>query len=327
MPVSDPDRKQVRSASFDHLFERVLDLHAGDPEAIPVITGPTASGKSNMAMKLALALGGEIVSVDAMQVYRGFDIGTAKPTREEQLAVPHHMIDCLDACEAVSVAVFTEQVSDLLEDLVGQNKKPILCGGSVQYISALLDGLIFTGADPDPELREKIAARVDREGLDASWVRMRELDPQAASSISPLDRRRIIRFFELVEQTGKTKSALNRASRRAGPRFRYLPFWLDWTPRQALYQAIDHRVDTMYRTGLTKEVADLMTAYPDFEQCPAFRGIGYRQTVAFLQGQISESEAREEVARATRRYAKRQQTWLRRRKDLYLLLLDRQIAE
>ncbi len=326
MPETKLQAGLYRSSFFDELFERLLSLVLQNPSAIPVITGPTAAGKSRMALKLAAKTSGEIVSVDAMQVYRGFDIGTAKPSREDRAAIPHHLLDILDPCEEISVAALTERAVKLLQSLLEAQKKPILCGGSVQYVSALLDGIRFSAPKPDPGLRSRIAKQVDERGLEASWQRMRQMDPQAAASVNPADRRRIIRFFELLQQTGMTKTALNEMSRASGPPFPFLPVWLDLSPRQALYDLIDRRVDAMYEAGLLGEVRGLMEQYPRYRECPAFRGIGYRQAVSLLEGEVSERESRELTARATRRYAKRQQTWLRQRKDLTILLLEQKPA-
>lgn len=322
MAEKGPQASLYRSDSLEELFDRLLSRVLEDASAIPVITGPTAVGKSKLAMRLALETGGEIVSADAMQVYRGFDIGTAKPAPEDRLTVPHHMLDILDPCEGISVATYVEEASGLLESLMEEQRRPILCGGSVQYLSALLDGLKFVGSKPDPALRKRLARQVDDRGLEASWELIRQIDPGSAEAIAPADRRRIIRFFELHQQTGMTKTALNEASRAGGPRFRFLPFWLDMAPRQMLYDRIDRRARAMFEDGLLDEVRDLMGRYPDYENCPAFRGIGYREAVLFLKGEISATECCEFTARSTRRYAKRQQTWLRKRKDLNILLLD-----
>lgn len=307
---------------MDELFGRLLTRVLKNKSALPVITGPTAAGKSRMAMRLALEAGGEIVSVDAMQVYRGFDIGTAKPSPRDRELVPHHLLDILDACEGISVASYTARARDLLDSLLEEGKRPILCGGSVQYMAALLDGLEFASPAPDPDLRSRIARQVDDRGLEASWAQIHQIDREAAEAIAPADRRRIIRFFELLSQTGKTKTELNLASRQAGPGYRFLAFWLDLSPRQRLYDLIDRRVDEMFEAGLTEEVRGLMDRYPAYRDCPAFRGIGYRETVSYLEGEMEAPECRELIARATRRYAKRQQTWLRKRKDLTHLVLD-----
>lgn len=308
------------SRDMDRLFDRLLEEMTGHEEAIPVITGPTATGKSSMALRLALALGGEIISCDAMQVYRGFDIGTAKATKEDQEKVRHHMLDILDPCQAITVASYVKEASRLIRDLLDRGIRPVICGGSVQYISALLDGLDFAHVSPDPELREELTRKIRQRGLEASWEQVRDLDPQAAEKIAPTDLRRISRFFELYQQTGLTKTELNQRSRMKGPDFDFKGFWLDWTPREKLYQAIHDRLDRMWEEGLIDEVEGLMQAYPDYADCPAFRGIGYRETVSLLEGLLDEKEARESVARSTRRYAKRQQTWLRGRKDLFRLL-------
>ena len=308
--------------TLDPLYDQLLARVREEPGSIPVITGPTATGKSRLVLRLAREWGGEIISCDAMQVYRGFDIGTAKPTKEDQESIPHHMLDILDPCQSISVASYSEQVHDLLDGLLVAGKKPVICGGSVQYISALLDGLEFAKAKPDPALRDRIDREIESRGLAASWERIRQLDPRAAESIDPADRRRIGRFFEILELTGKTKTEINQLSKIRGPRFPFQAFWLDWQPRQALYQAIDERAAAMFRQGLVEEVAALMDRHPDYPDCPAFRGIGYKETVLFLEGGCSKEEALVRVAQATRRYAKRQQTWLRRRGDLYPLIRE-----
>ena len=323
MPTTRKEAILCQSDSMDVLFNALLERVESHKASIPVITGPTGSGKSNLAMMLAERIKGEIVSCDAMQVYRGFDIGTAKPTIEDQQAIPHHMIDILDPCEAMSVASYVNEVTDLLKRLLEDRKRPILCGGSVQYISALLDGLRFIGDSPDATLREAVALEVEEKGLDASWKAIERLDPKSAEVIAPTDRTRIVRFFEMYRQTGLLKSEINLRSREGEVPFNYLPFWLDWTPRAALYGAINARVDRMFEAGLVGEVKHLSEGVPRVEQCPAFRGIGYKEVLGHLDGQYSEDKARENIAQSTRRYAKRQQTWLRKRKDLQILLFHR----
>jgi tRNA dimethylallyltransferase len=323
MPDSRSDTQIFQSPSADALFATLCDRVQASEQAIPVITGPTAAGKSALAIKLAQAIGGEIVSCDAMQVYQGFDIGTAKPTPEDLMMIPHHMIDILDPCDSISVASFVDDVTQLLTSLLAQGKYPILCGGSVQYVSALLDGLQFFEAQPDSCLRETVAREIDAKGVQESWEILEQLDPEAAIRIAPTDRRRICRFFELYHQTGMTKTEHNRRSREQGPQFAFKTFWIDLTPRSSLYERIDRRVEQMYDEGLTEETRLLMEQYPQYNDCPAFRGIGYRECVQLVQGVITEQEARIMTARSTRRYAKRQQTWLRRRDDLFVLLLDR----
>ncbi len=326
MPTTKDDAIICRSESFDVLFECLLDRVQKNEHCIPVITGPTGSGKSRLALMLAEAINGEIVSADAMQLYRGFDIGTAKATKEEQRRVPHHMIDCFDACETVSVARYVSDVLPLLRHLLEQNKRPIICGGSVQYVSALLDGISFIDIPPDVQLRAAIAREVDTLGLAKSWENILSLDPTAAHAIAPTDRKRIIRFFEIYRQTGLTKSEINRRSREQAPPFSYLPFWLDWTPRAALYEAINERVDRMFNEGLVAEVQQLTLAHPRVEDGPAFLGIGYKEILPHLAGELTAIEAKDSIAQSTRRYAKRQQTWLRKRENLDILLFERKIS-
>ena len=311
-----------RSSSFLEIEEKLFELVNRRPAAIPVITGPTATGKSTLAFRLAHEIKGEIVNCDAMQIYRGFDIGTAKPSLQQRQEIPHHLFDCRDACESYSVAMYVEEATSLLGDLSSQNRKPIVCGGSVQYVSALLDGLEFHGHQPDRALRESIRREIDVRGIYESWKLIDTLDPEAASAIAPVDKRRIARFFELYRQTGLTKSELNRRSRERGPQFDFIPIHLDWHPRTALYEQINARVLAMYNAGLLNETRNLMEAYPSYHDCPAFRGIGYKEAVMHLEGNLTETEARELTAQSTRRYAKRQQTWLRRRNDLFLFLFE-----
>jgi len=310
------------SSSFRELEDKLLEVVSAKPEAIPVITGPTATGKSTMAFHLAQKINGEIVNGDAMQIYRGFDIGTAKPSLEQRREIPHHLFDTRDACESYSVAMYVEEATKLLHDLKAQNKRPIVCGGSVQYVCALLDGLEFHGHRPDRELRERINREVTERGVRESWDLIEKIDPEAASSIAPVDKRRIARFFELYSQTGLTKTELNRRSRLRGSRFNFVSFHLDWRPRTALYERINARAETMYESGIVSETHALMREHPNYGTCPAFRGIGYRETVMYLEGKMTENEALELTAQSTRRYAKRQQTWLRRRNDLIRLLYE-----
>lgn len=323
MPTTRKEAILCQSDSMDVLFNALLERVESHKASIPVITGPTGSGKSHLAMMLAERIKGEIVSCDAMQVYRGFDIGTAKPTKEDQRVIPHHMIDILDPCETMSVASYVSEVTDLLHRLLKDHKRPILCGGSVQYVSALLDGLRFIGDPPDAALREEVAMAVEEKGLEASWKAIERLDPKSAAVIAPTDRTRMVRFFEIYRQTGLLKSEINLRSREGEAPFNYLPFWLDWTPRAALYGAINDRVDRMFQAGLVSEVKKLSDKVPHMSECPAFRGIGYKEVLGHLEGQYSEVEARHRIAQSTRRYAKRQQTWLRKRKDLQILLIHR----
>lgn len=320
MPAGVPSGMRYEADSFSALHEFLKGKLEEDRVSIPVITGPTASGKSAMAMQIAEELDAEMISCDAMQVYRGFDIGSAKASKEDQKRILHHMLDILDPCETISVAAFTEEVTRLIGDIQKRGRRPLICGGSVQYISALLDGLVFADAPPDPDLRREIQDEIEERGLFESWQEIERLDPEAAGRIAQSDIRRISRFFELYRQTGKTKSQLNELSRREGPQYPFSAFWLDWTPRQALYDRINQRVNVMYEAGLLDELRGLLAEHPDPDACPAFRGIGYREALAHVRGFLTEEEARLETAQATRRYAKRQQTWLRRREDLFLLL-------
>ena len=311
-----------RAVLEEMFIEMCLKADKTHHHAIPVLTGPTATGKSSLAMSLATRCGYEIVSADAMQIYRGFDIGTAKPTIEERTRVPHHMIDILDPCESYSVASYVKKTERILSQLLSEGKKPLVCGGSVQYVSALLDGLLFTPKRIDQNLRQHVNSKIDAIGVQNAWQKLHSLDPESAAIIAPTDRRRIARFFEMYIETGKTKSELNRLSRRRGPLFSFDAFHLDIEPRTALYERINKRTEIMFERGLVEETRELMKKWPNYETCPAFRGIGYRETIDIVLDKCTEAEALDKIQKSTRRYAKRQQTWLRKRQDMTKLVLD-----
>ena len=314
-------RVSDREALEKVFIESCLEANEAN-QTIPVLTGPTATGKSSLAMSLATRYGYEIVSADAMQIYRGFDIGTAKPTIEDQTHVPHHMIDILDPYESYSVASYIKETERVLDQLISDGKKPLVCGGSVQYVSALLDGLLFTPERTDPNLRQKVKNRIDTIGLQNAWQKLHSLDPESADAIAPTDRRRIARFFEMYIETGKTKSEINRLSRRRGPLFSFAAFHLDIEPRSALYERVNKRTAIMFEQGLVEETRALMDKWTNYVDCPAFRGIGYRESIDVVLGKCSEEEALDEIQKSTRRYAKRQQTWLRKRRDMTKLVLE-----
>lgn len=309
-------------AALEEMFIELCLKADKTHHAIPVLTGPTATGKSSFAMSLATRYGYEIVSADAMQIYRGFDIGTAKPTADDRARVPHHMIDILDPCESYSVASYVKETERILSHLLSEGKKPLVCGGSVQYVSALLDGLLFTPKCIDQNLRQQVNSKIDVIGVQDAWQKLHSLDPESAEAIAPTDRRRIARFFEMYIETGKTKSELNRLSRRRGPLFSFVAFHLDIEPRTALYERINKRSAIMFERGLIEETGDLMKKWPHYESCPAFRGIGYRESIDVVLGKCTEPEALDEIQKSTRRYAKRQQTWLRKRRDMIKLILE-----
>ncbi|MDD4540905.1 MAG: tRNA (adenosine(37)-N6)-dimethylallyltransferase MiaA [Eubacteriales bacterium] len=302
----------MRADSEDLMLELVMENFALQrPDVIPILTGPTASGKSSLAIRWCLAEGRELISADSMQIYRGFDIGTAKASLEEQKLVPHHLIDIKNADEQYSVAQFVEDVTCILQKGQAEDRRFLICGGTGLYISALYEGLKFSDPAPSKELRQSINRKITERGLAESYALLAALDPEAAEQIAPENRRRIARFFEKLELTGKTLSELNAESRMQKTAFDFRVYQLNWEERQDLYDRINLRAEQMYDAGLIAETEALIKQYPSYASAPAFRGIGYREALQYLAGELTEAEARTNTATASRRYAKRQLTWFR----------------
>ncbi len=279
-----------------------------------VIAGPTASGKSATALQVALACSGEIVSADSMQIYRGMDIGTAKVSPEEQRLVRHHLIDILHPSESFSVAAWQQAALAAIADIQSRGRLPIVCGGTGQYISALMDGLTFTPIAVDPDLRAELGARADREGTVGLLAEIAAFDPATAARLHEKDRKRIIRAHEVYRQTGLTPSELNARSRGEKPPDHYLGFCL-WPERELLYARIEQRVDAMLAQGLIEEVRRLeLEALPP--DAPCRQAIGYKEVFDYLAGTASLNETAARIKIATRHYAKRQLTWFRRMDSL-----------
>ncbi|NLC40217.1 MAG: tRNA (adenosine(37)-N6)-dimethylallyltransferase MiaA, partial [Clostridiaceae bacterium] len=290
------------------------DLALQAVDVIPILTGPTASGKSSLAIAWCEQDGRELISADSMQIYRGFDIGTAKASTDEQKRVVHHLIDIVDANESYSVARFVNEACDILRTGQAEGKRFLICGGTGQYISALYEGLNFSDPAPSEELRQIVNKRIAKRGLKESYALLAAMDPEAAEQIPPENHRRIARFFEKFELTGKTLSELNAESRMGTPDFKFRLYQLNWECRQDLYKRINQRTEEMYDAGLISETRALMERYTSYSNDPAFNGIGYREALQHITGDLTEAEARENTATATRRYAKRQLTWFRPKK-------------
>jgi tRNA dimethylallyltransferase len=275
------------------------------PRPIALI-GPTAAGKSDVGVWLARELGGEVVNADAMQLYRGMDIGTAKLTEEQRAGVRHHLLDVLDVTETASVAAYQRHARRVVTGLLAEGRVPIVVGGSGLYVSALLDDLRFPGTDP--EVRAALQARLDEVGPAALHARLRGLDPVAAEAILPSNGRRIVRALEVIELTGQPFSA---SMPRPGPaRFGTVLIGLDREPAE-LDERIGRRTDAMFDAGLVEEVRGLI---PEGlrEGRTASRALGYQQVLSALDGHGDLGAARAETARATRRFVRRQRSWFRR---------------
>ncbi len=279
------------------------------PEII-AITGPTASGKSSIAMELAKRLGGEIISGDSMQIYRGMNIGTAKPTASDMTEVKHHLIDMLDIQEAFSVNDYCTMAKEAVLDVLKRKKLPIICGGTGQYIEWFLKGIKLTSVPSDMELRKKLEDEYDSFGALSLHQKLSSVDKNAAMSIHPNNKKRVVRALEIYYLTGKTKTYWDNESIKTSPPFQYKIFNLEHE-RHVLYDRINKRVDIMRESGLTAEVKELWLA--GIENTPtASQAIGYKEFFPFFKGEISEDEAYDSIAQGTRNYAKRQITFFKR---------------
>ena len=279
------------------------------PELL-IIAGPTASGKTAVAVELALRLDAEVVSADSMQVYRDMDILTAMPTPEEMRGVPHHMLGVFPPDQKCSAAAYRELALGRIQDILARGKRPIVCGGTGLYINALTRPLSFA-AQGDDAIRAELTRIAEAEGgRERLHDQLKAVDPAAAARLHPNDVRRVVRALEIYRITGRTQSeqAALDAQRGDGP-FSERVYALDW-PREALYARIDRRVDEMLQSGLVDEVRRLMKNEAVFST--AAQAIGYKEIAAALRGECALAEAVETLKRSTRNYAKRQLTWFRR---------------
>lgn len=279
-------------------------------DQIPVyaVVGPTAAGKSAYAVQLAKTLGGEIVSGDSMQIYRGMDIGTAKATPEEQEGIPHHLLDVADIREPFSAGKFLSLASDAIRAIHGRGKTPIVCGGTGLYVELLLTGRKLTETAGDPALREELLRFAREQGAEALHERLRGLDPASAAAIHPNNVKRVVRAIEICETAGVTKSEADTRSNEGENPFLPTVIRLTCPDRAALYGRIDRRVAQMFERGLEGEVRTLCEQ--GLRETPtASQAIGYKEFYPYFDGLCSLAEVQEAICRNTRRYAKRQETW------------------
>lgn len=271
-----------------------------------VLLGPTAVGKTALSIELAQALGAEIVSGDSMLVYRGFDIGTAKPTLEERQGVPHHLIDVRTPSERYSVQDFQQEAAACIEDITARGKLPFLVGGTGLYVQALVEGYAFNEASSDPIYRAKLQRLSETQGAAALFERLKTIDAQAAQTVDPQNIRRIIRALEVAHSGTES---ISREKAQVPP---YDAFVIGLTrPRAELYDRINRRVELMIAQGLVEEVQRLLAAGVPRDAQP-MQGIGYKETAAYLDGACTREAAVENIQKATRHFAKRQLTWYRR---------------
>ena len=282
------------------------------------IAGPTASGKTALAVRLAQELDGEVVSCDSMQVYKGMDIGTAKPTLDEMEGIPHHMLSVAEPWEDFSVSRYCAMAAPIVDDIIARGKTAIIAGGTGLYMDSLIKGNDFAPF-PATGMREKLEQQADREGMEAMLELLKGIDPDSAARLHLADRKRILRALEVYYETGQTITQHNRNTQAIAPRYQPLWLGLDFADRAELYRRIDLRVDIMLQQGLVEEIRTLL-AQGIPPKCTAMQAIGYKEFVSALAGNGTIAEAAAQVQQSSRRYAKRQLTWFRRNEKIHWLI-------
>lgn len=288
-------------------------------EKIPivVVAGATASGKTSLAIEIAKRLNGEIVSADSMQIYKYMNIGSAKPTAEEQAAIKHHLIDFLDPSDEWSVADYTEAAHSVIKDIYSRGKMPVMAGGTGLYINSVINDVTFGEIDTDYKLREELQKIADREGVSKLIEMLSEFDSVSAAKIHPNNVRRVIRAIEFYHVTGIPISKHQEMTKQIETRYNPLMFTIEWD-REVLYDRINRRVDMMIDEGLVDEVKMLLKRGCTKEM-NSMKGIGYKEIIDYIEGKYSLEEAVDLIKQSSRRYAKRQLTWFRRDERIHRL--------
>lgn len=276
-----------------------------------VIGGPTASGKTALSIELAKAIDGEIVSADSMQIYQEMDIGTAKPTEEEKQNIKHYMLDIIKPNQRYSVADYKKDAKEAIRKIIKKGKTPIVIGGTGLYIDSLIYEIEYPELEIDISYRKELEEIADKEGLLGLYEKAKTIDKDAMEKINVNDRKRILRVLEIYHQTGKTKTELEKESRKE-PEFDYRMFAIDMN-REVLYDRINRRVDIMLENGLIEEVKNIYEKYKEFPT--AMQALGYKEVVEYLENKITKEEMIEKIKMESRRYAKRQLTWFRKNKE------------
>ncbi|MBQ9482688.1 MAG: tRNA (adenosine(37)-N6)-dimethylallyltransferase MiaA [Ruminiclostridium sp.] len=275
---------------------------------VVVVCGPTASGKTKLAVDIAREFGGEVVSADSMQIYNGMDIASAKPTEKEKMGIPHHLMDFLDPTEPFSVADYVVMARDVVSDIHGRGKLPVICGGTGLYINSLIDNIEFDDAGSDPVYRAELNSIAAERGNGYVLEMLRKVDPEVASQLHENNLKRIIRALEVYKLSGKTMTEQKAASRLHPSPYEPCMMMIDH-PREVLYERIDRRVDMMLEAGLEAEAREFFT-HTDY--VTASQAIGYKELKPYIDGELGLAECVETLKRETRRYAKRQLTWFKK---------------
>ena len=277
-----------------------------------VICGPTASGKTALSIELAKKINGEIISCDSMQIYKYMDIGTAKPTLEEQKEVKHHLIDFVEPNQRYSVAEYKKDAEKSIEEILSKGKTPIIVGGTGLYVDSLIYGIEYPEIELDEEYRKQLEKEIEEKGLESLYNKAKEIDSKAMEKISPNDKKRIMRVLEIYMATGKTKTEQEIESRTHEVKYDYKVFAIKMD-REKLYERINQRVDMMIEKGLIEEVQNILKKYDKFPT--AMQGLGYKEVVEYLDGKKTKEEMIDKIKMQTRRYAKRQITWFKKNKQ------------
>ena len=289
---------------------------------IVCVVGPTACGKTTLGVLLAKKLGGEVVSADSMQIYKGMTIGTAAPTEAEMDGVPHHMIAVSDPAEPWSAARYAQEALPVIDGILSRGKLPILVGGTGLWIDAVVKGHGFAAGCAGGAVRRELEARLAAEGIEPLLAELRQADPAAAERIHPADEKRILRALEVWRETGKTITAHNEETKSLPPRYDAVWIGLQFRDRADMKDLIDRRVDRMVEAGLLEEVRDLLSrGLP--RDATALQAIGYKEFLGVLEGTVTEAEALAEVKLRSRQYAKRQLTWLRRNPAIHWVFWEK----
>ncbi len=282
-----------------------------DKTKMIAIVGPTASGKSALALELAKRNKGEIISCDSMQIYKRMNIGTAKPTADELASVRHHLIDTVEPTENFSCEDYVRYATEAIKDCTARGKLPIVCGGTGLYLDALLRGGNSAPSVESSQIRAELTERAAREGIMPIYEELRSVDPESAEAIHPNNEKRVIRALEIYLACGKTKSELDKISKSFESPFDATVICLSYNDRELLYRRIEQRVDMMLDAGLLEETESLMREGVFEQNSTAAQAIGYKELLGYLNGRQPLAEAINDLKTATRRYAKRQMTWFR----------------
>ncbi len=289
-----------------------------------VICGPTASGKTALSIELAKQIHGEIVSCDSMQIYKDMNIGTAKPTIQEMQGIKHYLIGYVSPEKRYSVADYKRDAKNAIKEIIEKDKMPIIVGGTGLYLDSLIYEIEYQEIELDEEYRKNLEKEVEEQGLDRLYERAKQIDAKAVEKISPNDKKRILRILEIYHATGKTKTEQEIESRKKEVEYDYKVYALNWD-REKLYDRINKRVDIMIEQGLIEEVKQILDKYDTFPT--AMQGLGYKEVVDYLKGNLTKEEMIEKIKMETRRYAKRQLTWFRKNKQTIWLNAENKIQD